>query len=176
MSAYRQAPLPLTGPETGIEVGLKAFLITAEGQRVENPRHYPKAEKARKKAQQRVARRKQGRKRRRKKAVHVLAKRRQQVRRQRRDFHHKTALALVCQYDTIYVEAIQPANLSCRPAPQPEAKLAGGECLSDCSTASLACSSCSEGLHLMATLSCASCCSSTAKCSTCLLSQLMLFE
>jgi putative transposase len=42
----------------------------------------------------------------------------QHVRRQRSDFHHKTALALVRQYDTIYVEAIQPANLSRRPAPQ----------------------------------------------------------
>jgi hypothetical protein len=34
------------------------------------------------------------------------------VRRQRQDFHHKTALALLRQYDTIYVEAIWPANLS----------------------------------------------------------------
>jgi putative transposase len=40
------------------------------------------------------------------------------VRRQRSDFHHKTALALVRAYDVIYVEAIQPANLSRRPAPQ----------------------------------------------------------
>jgi putative transposase len=40
------------------------------------------------------------------------------VRRQRSDFHHKTALALVRAYDTIYVEAIQLANLSRRPAPK----------------------------------------------------------
>jgi putative transposase len=44
------------------------------------------------------------------------------VRRQRCDFHHKTALALVRQYDTLYVEAIQPANLSRRPAPVPDGK------------------------------------------------------
>jgi putative transposase len=37
---------------------------------------------------------------------------------QRQDFHHKTALTLVRQYDTIYVEAIQPSNLSRRPAPK----------------------------------------------------------
>ena len=36
------------------------------------------------------------------------------------DFHHKTALALVRRYDTIYVEAIQAANLSRRPAPMPD--------------------------------------------------------
>jgi putative transposase len=50
--------------------------------------------------------------------VQVLAKRHQHVRRQRHDFHHKTALTLVRAYDTIYVEAIQPANLSRRPAPK----------------------------------------------------------
>ena len=42
------------------------------------------------------------------------------MRRQRCDFHHKTALALVRQYDVIYVEAIRPANLSRRPEPKPD--------------------------------------------------------
>ena len=32
-------PLPPTGRETGIDVGLQVFLITAEGEAVENPRH-----------------------------------------------------------------------------------------------------------------------------------------
>jgi hypothetical protein len=98
-------------------VGLKVFLITADGQVVENPRHYHKAEKQLKKAQQRVCRRKKGSHRRRK-AVKVLAKRHQHVRRQRADFHHKAALTLVRAYDTMYVEAIQPANVSRRPAPK----------------------------------------------------------
>jgi putative transposase len=43
-------PLPLTGQETGIDVGLKVFLITAEGEPTPNPRYYRKAEKALKKA------------------------------------------------------------------------------------------------------------------------------
>src|SRR6516165_2254558 len=114
-------PLPGTGRETGIDVGLKVFLNTADGQPVANPRHYRKAEQSLKKAQQRVSRRKQGSKRRRK-AVQVLAKKHQHVRRQRSDFHHKTALALVRAYDTIYVEAMQPANLSRRPEPQVDGK------------------------------------------------------
>jgi putative transposase len=79
-------PLPLTGCETGIDVGLKVFLVTADGQLVENPRHSRTAETALKKAQQRVCRRKKGSKRR-QKAVRVLAKRHQHVRRQRQDFH-----------------------------------------------------------------------------------------
>src|SRR5215831_15545743 len=83
-------PLPLTGRETGIDVGVKVFLVTAEGAVVENPRLYRKAEKRLKKAQRRVARRKQSSKRR-KKAVRLLKRRHQQVQRQRRVFHHKTA-------------------------------------------------------------------------------------
>src|SRR5262249_4243583 len=45
------------------------------------------------------------------KAVHHLARAHQRVRRARADFHHKTALALVRQYDTIYHEDLQTANL-----------------------------------------------------------------
>ncbi|HEV2457370.1 MAG TPA: transposase [Ktedonobacterales bacterium] len=112
-------PLPLTGRETGIDVGVKVFLITADGDVVGNPRHYRKAERELKKAQKRVARRKQGSTRR-AKAAHQGGRNHQQVRRQRRDFHHKTALALVRQYDVIYVEAIQAANLSRRPEPKPD--------------------------------------------------------
>ena len=112
-------PLPETGKETGIDVGLKVFLITADGQLVANPRHYRTAERELKKAQQRVSQRKKGSNRR-KKAVLVLAKKHQHVRRQRADFHHKTALALVRVYDTVYHEAIQPANLSRRPEPKPD--------------------------------------------------------
>jgi putative transposase len=113
-------PLALTGRETGIDVGLTVFLITADGQPVENLRHYRTAERELKKAQQRVSRRQKGSKRR-VKAARQCARKHQHVRRQRCDFHHKTALALVRRYDTIYVEAIQPANLSRRPEPKPDA-------------------------------------------------------
>jgi putative transposase len=94
-------PLPLTGRETGIDVGLTVFLITAAGEVVGNPRYYRKAECELKKAQQRVARRKKGSNRR-KKAVRLLAKKQQHVRRQRTDFHRKTALMLVRTYDVVY--------------------------------------------------------------------------
>jgi len=112
-------PLPLTGNETGIDVGLKVLLITADGDVVDNPRHYRKAERELKKAQKRVSRRTKGSNRR-KKAVKLLARKHLHLRRQRHDFHYKTALALVRQDDVVYVEAIQPANLSRRPAPQPD--------------------------------------------------------
>ena len=41
----------------------------------------------------------------------LLAKAHQTVKRQRADFHHKTALALLRQYDTIYLEDLQVANM-----------------------------------------------------------------
>jgi putative transposase len=103
-------PLPPTGQETGIDVGLKVFLMTAKGGSVENPRYYRKAERELKKAQRRVSRRKKGSKRRRK-AVQLLARKHQKVRRQRQDFHHKTALDLLRAYDTVYLEDLQVANL-----------------------------------------------------------------
>jgi putative transposase len=103
-------PLPLTGQETGIDLGLESFATLADSSQIANPRIFRVAELNLKRAQRRVSRRKKGSNRRRK-AVKLLAKAHQQVRRARQDFHHKTALALVCHYDTIYHEALQTANL-----------------------------------------------------------------
>ena len=44
-------------------------------------------------------------------AARLVARKHQKVRRQRRDFHHKTALALVGAYDAIYLEDLWVANL-----------------------------------------------------------------
>ncbi len=103
-------PLPPTGQETGIDLGLEAFATLSDGTRIFTPGWYRKAERALKTAQRRVARRKQGSHRRRK-AVTFLAKAHQTVRRQRQDFHHKTVLALVREQDVIYHEELQTANM-----------------------------------------------------------------
>jgi putative transposase len=104
-------PLPLSGEETGIDLGLESFLTMASGEQVANPRHYHQAEKRLAKAQRRKDRRKRGSKRRRK-AVKLLRKKYQKVARQRRDFHQKTALSLLKQEDTVYYEALQVANMA----------------------------------------------------------------
>jgi putative transposase len=103
-------PLPLTGQETGIDLGLESFATLADGTQVPNPRLFRVAELNLKRAQRRVSRRKL-RSKRRAKAVHLLAKAHTKVRRARQDFHQKTALALVRQYDTIYHEDLQTANM-----------------------------------------------------------------
>ena len=103
-------PLPPTGQETGIDLGLESFATLSDGTMIPNPRCYRKAERALKTAQRRVSRRKKGGKRRRK-AVKLLAKAHLKVKRQRQDFHHKTALAVVRANDTIYHEDLQTANM-----------------------------------------------------------------
>jgi putative transposase len=102
--------LPLSGQETGIDLGIEAFATLANGTRVFHPGWYRKAERALKTAQRRVSRRKK-RSNRRRKAITLLAKAHQTVRRQRQDFHHKTALALVRANDTISHEDVQTANM-----------------------------------------------------------------
>jgi putative transposase len=102
--------LPETGQETGIDLGIEAFATLADGTMIHNPRCYRRAERRLKTAQRRVSRRKKGSNRRRK-AVALLAKAHQTVKRQRRDFHHKTALAVVRANDTIYHEDLQTANM-----------------------------------------------------------------
>lgn len=103
-------PLETTGQETGIDLGLASFATLADGSMIHNPRCYRKAERYLAKCQRRVSRRKKGSQRR-KKAVKLLARAHQHIRRQRADFQHKMALSLVRQYDTIYYEDLQTANM-----------------------------------------------------------------
>jgi putative transposase len=103
-------PLPPTGNETGIDVGLKVFLITAEGLVVDHPRHARHAEPRVAKAGRRVSRRKQGRQRRRQ-AVGHLPRAHQTMQRPRADFQHQTARTLVRAYEAISLEDVRVANL-----------------------------------------------------------------
>jgi putative transposase len=103
-------PLPLTGEQTGIALGLESLATLADGSQIANPRIFRVAEMNLKRAKRCVPRRKQGSQRRRK-AVILLARAHQRVRRTRADFHHKTALALGRAYDTIYQEDLQTANM-----------------------------------------------------------------
>jgi putative transposase len=102
--------LPPTSQETGIDLGLASFATLADGTMIHNPRCYRTAEAYLRRCQRRVARRKKGSHRRRK-AVVLLARAHLNVKRQRQDFHHKAALSLVRQYDTIYYEDLQTANM-----------------------------------------------------------------
>jgi putative transposase len=103
-------PLPPTGQEMGIDLGLASFATLADGTMIHNPRCYRRAEAYLRRCARPVARRKKG-SHRRKKAAKLLAKAHQHIRNQRRDFHHKEARTLVQQYDTIYYEELRVRNM-----------------------------------------------------------------
>jgi putative transposase len=101
---------PSTNPPVGIDLGLKSFLMTNEGEEVKPPKYYRCAQKALRRAGRKVARRKKGSKRR-KKAVRLLQKQHRHIANQRRDFHHKTARSLVNRHGMIAHEDLNVAGI-----------------------------------------------------------------
>jgi putative transposase len=103
IEAQRHIEHVTTGKQVGIDVGLKSFLTDSEGNTVENPRHYRKAEKRLKRLHRRHSR-KVKKSANRKKAQKVLARGYLKVQRQREDFARKQANALVSSHDVIAFE------------------------------------------------------------------------
>jgi putative transposase len=110
VKAERKVEYVPTGSEVGIDVGLKAFLTDSDGNAVENPRHYRKAEKRLKRLQRRLSKKQKGSANR-KRARQRLAKAHLKVQRQREDFARKQANALVTSHDLIAYEHLKIANL-----------------------------------------------------------------
>ncbi|HEY7091670.1 MAG TPA: transposase [Ktedonobacterales bacterium] len=96
---------PSQMPATGIDLGLKAFLVTADGRKIPPPRYYRKAQAALRCSQRAVSRKQKGSKRR-KNAVARLAKQHLHIANQRRNFHHQVARRLVSDYGMIAHEAL----------------------------------------------------------------------
>jgi IS605 OrfB family transposase len=99
-----------TGSVVGIDMGLKVFYADSNGNRVENPLHYRKAEKQLRRLHRRVSK-KQKKSKNRKKARQKLAKVYLKVQRQREDFARKQANALVTSHDLIAYEHLQIRNM-----------------------------------------------------------------
>jgi len=99
-----------TGRAIGIDLGLKYFLASSDGQTVENPRCLQKSEQAIKRLQRRVSRKQKGSKNR-IKARKRLAKKHLQVSRRRKDFAVKTARTLILSHDLIAYEDLQVRNM-----------------------------------------------------------------
>jgi putative transposase len=104
-------PLPVCDLAVGIDVGLTTFAVLSDGTEIANPRHYRMAERRLRIAQRKLARRKK-RSRRRLKARQELARIQAHIGNQRRDFHHKSALALVRGYGLIAVEELNVKGLA----------------------------------------------------------------
>jgi putative transposase len=111
-------PLSATGRAAGVDVGVARFLTTSDGEVIANPNFLAASAETIARLQRRKdhARRGSGN---RKRLRRALAKEWRKVRNRRRDFHHKTARAIVDTYDTIALEKLNTAGMTRRPAPKP---------------------------------------------------------
>ncbi len=114
-------PLPATGRQAGIDLGIASFATTSDGDRIDNPRWSRVATAKLAVAQRRLARAKRGSRNRRRRRDTVSARHRR-IANQRKDFHHKTARQFVKCYELIVVEDLAIANMirRARPVPDPD--------------------------------------------------------
>ena len=101
---------PLVGGMVGIDMGIKEFCVTSNGEVFESPKTYRKAERRLKQLQRSVSRKKKGGKNR-KKAVRQLARKHEHVANQRKDIAFKTAKYLFDNYDLVAHEDLNISGM-----------------------------------------------------------------
>ncbi len=107
---YTPQPLPPTGRDVGVDVGIASLITTSDGASVP-PQHWYRREQKRLRVLQRcVARRTKGGKNRRK-AVVRLQRYHERIANQRKDFLNKLAYSLIQRYDRIAVENLRIRNM-----------------------------------------------------------------
>jgi putative transposase len=104
------ADLPITGAVVGLDLGLKHFLTTSDGDKVEHPRLLRDKEARLKRYQRRMSRCQKG-SRNREKARRKVARQHARVADARRDFLHKESTRIVRTYDVIVVEDLSVSNM-----------------------------------------------------------------
>jgi len=103
--------------DIGIDLGVTHLATLSNGETIEHPRYYRKAEKKIKQLHQSLDRKKKG-SHRQNKAKKTLSKAYRKTRNQRRDTLHKASKKLVDKYQVIVFEDLQEANLVKRPKPK----------------------------------------------------------
>jgi len=94
----------------GIDVGISSFLTDSEGNKVSNPRFFVNSQKASRRKNRKLSRRKKGSANR-IKAKKLVAKQHRKVKRQRLDFLFKTAKKYIDKYALIVIENIKISNM-----------------------------------------------------------------
>jgi putative transposase len=112
-------PLPATGTQAGVDVGIAAFATLSDGTTVENPRWARKAADTLQVAQQRLQRAKRDSNNRVARRETVAARHRK-IANRRKDFHHKQARQLAARYELLVVEDLKVANMLRRAKPKPD--------------------------------------------------------
>ncbi|NEO52719.1 MAG: IS200/IS605 family element transposase accessory protein TnpB [Okeania sp. SIO2C9] len=95
----------------GIDMGLKEFLVTSEGESIPIPQYYRSSQQRLKTLQKRLSRKKKGSKRW-LKAVKAVAKQHKKVADKRKDFHFKTAHELLLKAEIIAHENLNIKGLA----------------------------------------------------------------
>src|SRR5712692_3399478 len=103
-------PLGRTNKTVGIDLGLKSFLITSDGQTIANPKYYTRDEKKLAKAQRRHAKKKKGSKNR-EKARKKIATLSAHIADTRCDFQHQTSTRLIRENQVICLETLAVKNM-----------------------------------------------------------------
>jgi putative transposase len=92
-----------SGKSVGLDFGLKTFLTTSDGEKIESPLYLSQASAKIKKLSQKLSRKKRGSKNREKARLN-LSRMHRRIVNQRRDFHFKLALDLSRKYAAIFIE------------------------------------------------------------------------
>jgi putative transposase len=103
-------PVPPTGETVGVDLGLKDFAVTSDGDRIPHPKHMQRHESRLKRYQRMMARKQKGSANR-AKARRKVARQYARVTDARRDFLHKTSTDLVRRYDVIAVEDLNVSGM-----------------------------------------------------------------
>ncbi len=102
--------LPMCEKAIGIDLGLKSFLITSDGETIANPKYSARAEKKLAKAQRRHAKKRKGSKNR-EKARKNVARLHARVADLRRDFQHQLSSRLIRENQVICLETLAVKNM-----------------------------------------------------------------
>lgn len=102
--------LDKTNCNVGIDLGIKDFAITSDGQKISNPKYLAKSEKKIAKLQRQLSRKPKGSSNRNKARI-KLARQFKKIANQRKDFLQKLSTNLIKDYDTICIEDLQVSNM-----------------------------------------------------------------
>lgn len=117
-------PLPATGSQAGIDLGVVTFATLSDGSTVMNPRWARREASRLASAQQRLQRARRGSKNR-VARQQTVALRHRRIANRRKDFHHKQARELVARYGLLVVEDLKTANMLRRAKPKPDSHKPG---------------------------------------------------
>jgi putative transposase len=104
------APLPTAGAVVGVDLGIKDFAVTSDGNKIPNPRRLARRERSLARYQRRVARCQKGSANR-AKARAKVARAHRKVRASRADFLHRTSARLVRDHDVIVIEDLNVSGM-----------------------------------------------------------------